>query len=697
MDKKNITIVLLVVIVVIVAAITLGVTVNKGDDDDGNSSAVKATSSTAITTSSTVGTTSSTDNTTSSTVGTTSSTNNTTSSTVNSTSSTDSTASSTVSTTSSTESTTSSTDSTTSSTDSATSSTVGTTSSADSTTSSSSTDSTTSSTMSTTGSTAKDYYTNGAVAADVKNCSDVGLEMLKAGGHAVDATIATLICVGVVNLHSSGVGGGGFMTLYDKAKKKTVVFDYRETGPTGMHADSYAHDENAAKVGGLAVGVPGEIRGLKMVHDRYGKLPWAKLFEPAIKMAEEGTRIGKHMASKMSSSSTKAAILADPGLREILVKENNMLKEEGDIIVNKKLANTLRILKDNPEDLYTGNISKSFLRDVKNYSGIMTADDMKNYEVLEKVPIKTTLNGLTLHTTPLPGGGSVLIHILNMVKGYNFNASYLDTVDEKVLTYHRIVESFKFSYSKRPHLGDPDKVPAENKTEFDKVKEGIISQDLADMNRMKVNDTSTQENSYYDPFFTTTENHGTTHVSVIDKDGNAVAATDTINFSFGAKFRSMETGIIYNNELADFFLNSTYGDTYPTPFYNAPGAGRRPLSSTCPSILVDKDGNVVMVVGGSGGTRITLSTAWVIIKKLMFSYNLTSAVEDARPQHAFFPEYIRNEIGYLLSDDIVEGLEKKNHKILKSSLNAIVQAIYVEGEKIYAKSDPRKEGVAAGY
>lgn len=540
----------------------------------------------------------------------------------------------------------------------------------------------------------KDYYTNGAVATDAKNCSDIGLEMLKAGGHAVDAAIASLICVGVVNLHSTGISGGGFMTLYDKAKKKTTVFDYRETGPAGLHANSYAHDKNAAKVGGLAVGVPGEVRGLKLVHEKYGKLRWSQLFEPSIKLAEEGITIGKHMASKLSSS-TKKAIMADPGLKEILVKEDGTFKEAGDIIVNKKYADTLRILKDNPEDLYTGNISKSFLSDVNNNNGSMTADDLKNYKVLEKVPITTMLNGLTLHTTPLPGGGSVLIHILNMVKGYKFNASYLDAVDEKVLTYHRIVESFKFSYSKRPHLGDPDKVPVQNKTEFDKMKEDIISLAMADRNRMKVNDTSTQENSYYDPFFTTTEDDGTTHVSVIDKDGNAVAATDTINFGFGAKFRSMKTGIIYNNELADFFLNS--GDKYPTPFYNAPGPGRRPLSSTCPSILVDKDGNVVMVVGGSGGTRITLSTAWVIIKKLMFSYNLTSAVEDARPQHAFFPEYIRNEKGYLLSDDIVEGLKKKNHRILKSSLNAIVQGIYVDGEKIYAKSDPRKEGVAAGY
>ncbi|XP_057310883.1 glutathione hydrolase 1 proenzyme-like isoform X2 [Hydractinia symbiolongicarpus] len=542
----------------------------------------------------------------------------------------------------------------------------------------------------------KDYYTNGAVATDAKNCSDIGLEMLKAGGNAVDAAIASLICVGVVNLHSTGISGGGFMTLYDKAKKKTTVFDYRETGPAGLHANSYAHDKNAAKVGGLAVGVPGEIRGLKLVHGRYGKLAWSQLFEPSIKLAEEGITIGRHMASKLSSS-TKKAIMADPGLKEILVKEDGTFKKAGDIIVNKKYADTLRILKDNPEDLYTGNISKSFLSDVNSNNGNMTAEDLKNYKVLEKVPITTTLNGWTLHTTPLPGGGSVLIHILNMVKGYKFNASYLDTVDEKVLTYHRIVESFKFSYSKRPHLGDPDKVPVESKTEFDKMKEDIISLAKAEMNRMKVNDTSTQRNSYYDQFFTTTEDDGTTHVSVIDKDGNAVSATDTINFAFGAKFRSMKTGIIYNNELADFFLNSTYGDKYPTPVYNAPGAGRRPLSSTCPSILVDKDGNVVMVVGGSGGTRITLSTAWVIIKKLMFSYNLTSAVEDARPQHAFFPEYIRNEKGYLLSDDIVEGLKKKNHRILQSSLNAIVQGIYVDGGKIYAKSDTRKEGVAAGY
>jgi len=245
----------------------------------------------------------------------------------------------------------------------------------------------------------------------------------------------------------------------------------------------------------------------------------------------------------------------------------------------------------------------------------------------------------------------------------------------------------------------------DNKTFFDQKVAEFLDPFNAEKLRLRINDSSTQEPSFYDPYFVTTEDHGTTHVSVIDKDGNAVSATDTINYAFGSKFRSPVNGIIYNNEMADYFTKRSYGSFFTnsskTPLFNQPGPGRRPLSSTCPSIITDDNGDVIMVAGGSGGTRITLSTAWVMMKKLYMNYSLADAIEDPRVQHTFSPNRISNEKGKLLPDDIVAGLEKKNHIIKEYTSNAIIQGIWVDRSNgdthIYAKSDSRKEGKAAGY
>ncbi|XP_066914328.1 glutathione hydrolase 1 proenzyme-like [Clytia hemisphaerica] len=550
------------------------------------------------------------------------------------------------------------------------------------------------------------FFKYGAVATDAKQCSEIGRDMLKKGGHAVDGAIAALICTGVVNSHSTGIAGGGFMIIYDKSKNESIMLDYRETGPASLTTTSFDGNTDAAKVGGAAVGVPGELRGLKKAHEKYGKLTWAELIQPSIDLAEEGTVIGKHMGKYLkSSSSTGAKVKADPGLSELFIDADGNFKSIGSMVKNVKYAESLRQIQADYDALNTGNLSTIFLEDVNAKGGNMTAEDLKNYTVLEKTPIKIKLTDqLTLHTSPLPGGGSVLSHILNMVKGMQLSPSDEEQISNKVLMYHKIVESFKFSYAMRPHLGDPNLVPDSEKDNFMKYSRDILSDINATNHRDMINLTSTQPNSYYDPYFVTTEDQGTTHVSVLDKDGNAVSATDTINYAFGAKFRSMKSGIIYNNELADYFTNSSYTKNeknevvdYPKPMVNAPLAGRRPLSSTCPSVITDQDNNVKMVVGGSGGTRITLSTAWVIIKKLWLNYTLSDAILDARPQHAFYPTYIRNEKDYPLSQAIRDGLEAKNHEIKDSTLNAIIQGIFVDDDKIYAKSDPRKEGVAAGY
>lgn len=552
-----------------------------------------------------------------------------------------------------------------------------------------------------------DYYENGAVATDAYDCSKIGRDVLQDGGHAVDAAIASLICTGVVNLHSTGISGGGFMTVYDRSKKQSKVFDYREYGPASLTPDAIGNDTDKLLVGGLAVGVPGELRGLKKAHEAYGKLNWSRLIQPSIDLARKGTPIGKHMFRYMNLKKTNQLIQEDKGLKEILYKDGGKGKMKGlyDLIVNEKYAKSLEEVAKNFDAINDGSLSQQFVKDVNERNGSITLDDLRNYKVLVKDALEVKLKSLklTVHTTPLPGGGTVLKHILDMAQGYNFSKSDENSLDKKILLYHRLAEIFKFSYAKRPYLGDPSKVePAKNK-EFEKKVEEIQKSSKAEELRKKINDSFTQKPGFYDPFFVNKEDKGTTHVSVIDKNGNAVAATDTINYAFGAKFRSTKSGIIFNNELGDYFTQNSYKsfftNTSKTPMYNQPGSGRRPLSSTCPSIITNDEGDVVMVVGGSGGTRITLSTAWVILKKMYLDYTLSDAIDDARVQHAFSPNYIRNEIGYALADHIVDGLKNKGHEIQNSYSNAIIQGIYVDrpNRRIYAKSDTRKEGKASGY
>jgi len=545
-------------------------------------------------------------------------------------------------------------------------------------------------------------FEKAAVATDAGQCSKIGRDLLKENGHAVDAAIAALICAGVVNIHSTGISGGGFMTIYDRSRKESRMFDYREVGPAALTATIFDADPKKAIYGGMAVGVPGELRGLKMAHDQYGKLEWSRLIQPSIDLAESGININQHMFDNMEHSKEK--IKKDPGLKELLMKDGELLELRA-LIKNPKYADSLRKIRDNPDDLNTGELSRVLLDDVKANGGVMTANDLKNYQVKVRTPIRIKLNDeLTLHTSALPGGGSVLVHILNMVEGFKLSKDDESSMQKKILMYHRIVECFKFSYAMRPYLGDPDNIPAAGKADFEEYKDAILSKVNASKHRAMIDDDSTKPIGYYDPFFVTTEDQGTTHVSVLDEEGNAVSATDTINWAFGAKLRSTTSGIVYNNELADYFTKTSYkqsdGKTttyFPKPKVNVPGPGRRPLSSTCPSIITDANGNVVMVVGGSGGTRITLATAWVIIKKLWLDYTLAEAIEDARPQHSLFPNLIRNEKGMPLSQEIIDGLKAKHHEFEDVPSNAIIQGIFVEDGTIFAKADPRKEGDSAGY
>ncbi|CAN8193142.1 unnamed protein product [Coccothraustes coccothraustes] len=530
---------------------------------------------------------------------------------------------------------------------------------------------------------APQQHLHGAVAADTESCSLIGRNILKSGGTAVDAAIAGLICTSVMNPQSSGLGGGVIFTIYNASTGAVEVINARETVPRVFPHNLLSGCDAGFPIvllcssGPHWIGVPGELRGYEEAHKRHGRLPWKALFEPTIKLLSEPLAI-----SPVLDKILRHPAFSKPGksLCPLLCAGDRFLKL-GEAFRWQALQRTLRAVAEHgAAALYEGEIGRALVEDVRK-AGDLSLEDLQAYKAEVSSALNITLNNHTKVFAPGPPmGGAVLMFILKVLEEYKFHKASLATPEEKVETYHHIAEALKFGNMLRPHMSDPAFSEAQ-------VLVGtLLSDQFAESARQRIDARGDHPVSHYSLLESLHKGQhrslGTSHISVLAADGSAVSATSTINFPFGSFVYSNQTGIILNNELADFCIAN-----------RSIKPGEKPPSAMVPSILISESGDM-LVIGGAGGGWIISATTMAIINKLWFGYDLEHAIS-APVMHTQDDSVLFEET---FSKEVRTGLLGRGHKEKKDTLAMnVVQGISKEGKCISAYSDKRKLGKSAGY
>ncbi|NWQ88054.1 GGT5 hydrolase, partial [Burhinus bistriatus] len=548
------------------------------------------------------------------------------------------------------------------------------------------------------------HYLHGAVAADTETCSVIGRDILRSGGTAVDAAIAGLICTSVMNPQSSGLGGGVVFTIYNASTGTVEVINARETVPREFCRSLLSDCAAPFPIGSRWIAVPGELRGYEEAHKRYGRLPWKALFEPTIKLLSEPLAI-----SPVMDKMIRHPAFATPGKSLCpLICDGQRFLKHGETFRWPALQQTLRAVAENgAAAFYEGQIGKALVEDIRKAGSNISLEDLKSYKAEVSSALNITLNNHTTVFSPGPPmGGAVLMFILKILEEYKLHEASLATPKEKVETYHRIAEALKFGNMLKPLMSDPAFSEAQ-------VTVGtVLSDKIAELVRHRIDARGDHPLHHYN-LSDAIYNHrykskGTSHISVLAADGSAVSATSTINYPFGSFVYSNQTGIILNNELADFCVanrsikpgeyshpqNRTQGQaSHGLIILSASALGEKPPSAMVPSILISKTGDM-LVVGGAGGDRIVSATAMAIINKLWFGYDLEHAISapimHTEGDNILFEEHFSKEVR--------SGLLRRGHKEkqAKFAMN-VVQGISKAGKCISAYSDKRKMGKSAGY
>jgi gamma-glutamyltranspeptidase/glutathione hydrolase len=530
---------------------------------------------------------------------------------------------------------------------------------------------------------------HGMVVAQEKTAAQIGTDILRRGGNAVDAAVATGFAMAVTYPRAGNIGGGGFMVIHSAERHEDVAIDYRETAPAATTSSIFLGadgkpDNAKSRDSALGIGIPGTPAGLALALEKYGsgKFTLAELLQPAIDLARNGVVIADDGADTLPEWHRRLARW--PSAAKIFSRPDGSPLREGDLLVQADLAVTLTaIATQGPRGFYEGPVAEKLATAIGDAGGIMTIDDLKAYQPVLRAPVRGTYRGYDIVSMPLPSSGGVgLVETLNILEGFPMS----DMKQGSAASLHVLIEAMKRAYADRAHyLGDPAFVSAPVAT--------LITKDYAARQRAGI------DLDHATPWIDAVsapprEGSNTTHFSVADSFGNAVSNTYTLNFSYGVGLVAEGTGVLLNNELDDFTAAPGASNAYGLVGFDAnlPGPGKRPLSSMSPTIIL-KDGKPVLVTGSPGGSRIISTVLQVIVNVLDYHMDIAAAVAAPRLHHQWLPDEVRVERGF--AKETLDGLQAKGHRIVEPMGQTSANSIAVTPNGLLGAPDPRTRGAEA--
>src|SRR5579883_426131 len=531
---------------------------------------------------------------------------------------------------------------------------------------------------------------HGLVVAQERMSARIGADILKRGGNAVDAAVATGFAMAVTYPRAGNIGGGGFMVIHVAASGEDIAIDYRETAPNAttptifLGADGKP-DPTKSRDSALGIGVPGTVAGLALALEKYGsgKFTLSELLQPAIALARDGFVITDDIADTLPQWYRRLARW--PSAVKIFARADGNALGEGDRLVQADLATTLAaIAEQGPRGFYEGPVADKLAKAIVDAGGIMTTDDLKTYRPVIRTPVKGTYRGYEIVSMPLPSsGGIVLLESLNILEGFPLS----DIKQGSAPSLHLLIEAMKRGYADRArYLGDPAFVNAPLET--------LLAKDYAARQRAGIDPEHATPAASIASARPSHEGSNTTHFSVVDRFGNAVANTYTLNFSYGVGLVAEGTGVLLNNELDDFTAAPGASNAFGLVGFeaNLPGPGKRPLSSLSPTIVL-KDGKVVLVTGSPGGSRIISTVLQVVVNVLDYRMDIAQAVAAPRLHHQWLPDDVSIEPGF--PDDVLAALRERGHHVVESAGYSSANSILVTPTGLLGAPDPRTRGAEA--
>ncbi len=530
------------------------------------------------------------------------------------------------------------------------------------------------------------YAPNGMVATQERHATEAALEVLEEGGNAVDAAVTAAFTLAVTLPRAGALGGGGFMVVHLAEEERTFAIDYRETAPAAAHRDMFLREDGTAdptksRFSALAVGVPGNVAGLLHALENYGTIDRRRALAPAIALAEEGFPVSKDLFDSLVIAAPR--LFRDPAAREVFYTRFGAPRVIGETLRQPDLANTLRrIAEDGAAGYYTGPVAEKTVDFLRGRGGIMTLEDLAEYRPVERSTVSGHYRGFAVHSMPPPSSGG--IHLLQLLKMLE-PESIADMGFGSARKIHFMAEAMKRAYADRSvHLGDTDFVDVPMSELLDG---SYLARRMADFSPHGA--TPAADISPGDPLHPA-EGDNTTHFSIVDAHGNAVANTYSINFSYGAQMMVPGTGVLLNNTMDDFSAKPGTPNAYGLigGEKNAVEGGKRMLSSMTPTIVLDEGGDVLLVTGSPGGSRIITTTLQIIVNTIDHGMNIAEATNAPRFHHQWLPEYLRVENGF--SPDTLGILRRLGHEVREMDAMGSTQSILREGSWWTGASDPRR-------